>query len=426
VVGAAWADCATASQDVAASIESPLTLERSIAIALDRSYPVRRAGALLGEAQANAQTADRATPSDPQVEAWTGHRNGLGNSLDATASDSSTDLGIRFSQEIWIAGEAAFTRRVATAQASSAQRQLEYLRSVTAAQVRNAFLQLLIAKEALATANQAVDLARATTGFTRHRLDRGDTNRLDLNAAIIEEDKARASSSIAAVDLVRARLALTQLLAISPRSNFEITGTLTAPSLSLPDETALITSAIERRQDLAAAAADVEAARDALQLTHRQLTPNVVLSGAYASEGKEDVATVGFTVSLPLSRQSSQGKVSAAQARLTRAEVDLDELRVGVERDVVTALQTYSAARDQFQAVDKQTLSLAAENVELTRRALEAGKIGSPALAAAEATYLEVRSVYLGGLRALTQAAMDLELATGGILVVAAQDRRSE
>jgi cobalt-zinc-cadmium efflux system outer membrane protein len=263
-----------------------------------------------------------------------------------------------------------------------------------------------------------VELARGIAVNAEKRLRAGEGTRLELNSATIEQGKSEVALSRAEFDQLQARVALAELLTLSPRAPVNVVGRLSAPSLSLLETNELVDRSIERRQDLAAAADDVIAARESLQLTRRQLVPNPSLSGGYATEGKEDVATIGVTFSLPLSIRANRASVSAAQARLSIAEADQDELRLVVEREVVLAVAAYAAASNQLQLIGKGTLATAAENVQLAQAALQAGKIGSPVVAESMATFLETRNAYLTVLDAVSQAATDLELATGGIVAI--------
>ncbi len=391
----------------------PLTLEQAIAGALARNFTLQLAQSRLVERRGEAVHAGRLVPSEPQLELSTGRRDGAGR--------TSTDLGIHISQEFWLGGQGDLARRAARATANSAESQLEFLRTVIIARTRQAFLELLVAGEETQTAQRALALAGRVERYARSRLESGQGNRPALNAARIELARAKTVLVQAHGSRENARLALTKLLAMAPETPVRAVGRLSAEAQQMPAVDTLAQRALERRRDLAAAAEDVIAARESLRLSRRALVPNLSVFASYAREGEEDIASVGVSLPLPLTQRYG-GTIQAAGARLRQARIEQDDLALGVRREVYAALADYRSARDQIEALSREALAGAEENVRLTQTAFQSGKVGAPAVTLAQVTLLAVRADYLAGLRNFVRAVTQLERATGGLVILSGAD----
>lgn len=389
---------------------TPLTLEQALAWAGENNPTLRGARIELRRQKGALAHADRATPSNPELQLNAGDRV-------APDGSSTTDIGIRLSQELWIAGQGGLREDAAQARVSGKQAQLDFLQQSIAARVRAAFLQALVAGRAVATAEQVLAVNRELSDYAQRRLDAGEGTRLETNTARIGAGRTRALLARAENRRTQARLRLAELLALDPSRPLPLTGELNPSKLSIPGEKKLLRRAVQRRGDLAAAGQAVNAAQEELELAQRRVIPNLRVFGFYREENNNEITGGGVAFELPLLHRY-EGERRQASAQLDAARLERRTLQLTVRQQVLKALSNYRTARERVAALGDDVVAAARENFELTRHAFEAGELGAPALATARDTLINTRRDYLDALEALVTAGSDLERATGGLIVM--------
>lgn len=408
----------TAGLCLAASVQAvepeqlprPLTLDRALQWADKYNPTLRGARIELRRGQGVLEHADVAVPSNPELELESAERK-------APDGSTTTDIGVRLSQEFWIAGQGGLREAAAESRLSGAHAQLDFLSAAVRARVRAAFLQALVADRAVETAEAVLAVNRELADYAGRRLEAGKANRLEANTARIGLGRARALLAQARNRQARTRLRLAELLALEPSESLTLKGRLAPAPLQLPDRGQLLRQAVRRRGDLVAAAKEVSAAREELKLARRRIVPNLKVFGFYGEEEQAEITGGGVSFELPLLHRYG-GERKQAGADLDAALLERDTLQRTVRMQVLSALSDYRAARERMAAMTDEVVAAARQNFELTQRAFEAGELGAPALAAAQDTLINIRRDYLDALDALVTAGTDLERATGGLVVM--------
>ncbi|MES1945295.1 outer membrane efflux protein [Salinisphaera sp. PC39] len=399
-------------------LPQPLTLDRALQWATEYNPTLRSARIELRRREGVREHADVAVPSNPELELESAER-------EAPDGTTTSDIGVRLSQEFWIAGQGELREAAAESRLAGARAQLDFLRAAVRARVRAAFLQALVADRAVATAEAVLAVNRDLAAYARRRLDAGKANRLEANTARIGLGRARALLAQARNRQVQVRLRLAELLAVDPSESLSLQGRLAPAPLRLPGRNQLLQRAVRRRGDLAAAAKEVHAAQEELKLARRQVVPNLKVFGFYKEEENAQVAGGGVGFELPLLHRYG-GERKQASAELDAVLLARDTLQRTVRIQVLSALSDYQAARERVAALTEEVVAAARQNFELTRRAFEAGELGAPALTAAQDTLINTRRDYLDALDALVVAGTDLERATGGLVAMDNAAARSE
>ncbi|WP_111748544.1 TolC family protein [Salinisphaera orenii] len=404
-------------------ISQPLTLDAALSWASDYNPAVRGAKIRVERLSGKAIHADVAVPSNPRVEVGAGQR--------STPAGTGTDLNIRISQELWIAGQGGLRESAANSELAAAKKQYRYLLSATTARVRAAFLSILVADKAVATAKRVVKANRELYDYAKRRIDAGAGTQLQVNSAKLGVSRAKALRAGAKNRLQRARLKLDDLLGIDPSRRLRIAGSLDIDPVDLPDRDELLQQAIRQRSDLVAAARQVDAARDRLSLANRELIPNLTVFGFYREENGGDgqgpngsgatIAGGGVSVDLPVLHRY-EGERKQAAAKLDKAQLQQDNLQRNVRLQVLRALADYRSARRRVKALDSAVFDAAQQSVKLTERAFQAGEVGAPAITTAQNNLIAVRTEYISAQDALINATTDLERATGGLIAVGADN----
>lgn len=392
-----------------AGLPQPLHLDQALERALASNLTIRQARQQVGVRAGERAHAARIVPTNPELRLSAAERDG--------GSGTSTDLGIRLSQTLFTGGKRGLGMAAAEAREDGARARLAFLQTTIAARTRKAFLDLLVAREAVATAERVLAISRDFRSYARDRLDAGEATRLEVNTARIGVGRAESALARARTQAGRARVRLLELMSADPAAELSVVGEIRGRALDLPDRRTLLQQALQRRDDLAATAREVAAARRELTLSGRQLVPNLTVFGFYKREEGADVAGGGLSVPIP-SLHRFGGERQAAGARLRQAQLEADALRLTVRREVTQALDEYRGARRRVNALKGAVLDGAEQNLALTQEALRAGEVGVRDVTTARDNLLNVRRDYLDALRALVAAATDLERATGGLIAL--------
>lgn len=391
--------------------DTTLTLDRAVDLALERNYEIRSARSRVVEAGGRLKHDSRLVPSNPELEFSTADRNPAG------PERSSTDFGIRLSQELWIGGQGGLKRRAARSRLDGARAAADFLEITVAARTRSAFLDLLVARRSVETAQRTVEVTTNIMETAQARLDSGEATQMEANTAEIGLGRARSELAAAEAEHNLARSRLAELMAVELPDPTSLKGQFETRPLNLPPRRQLLNQVAQRRQDLAAAAAEVAAAQQELKLSRRQLIPNLTVFGFYEEEENAEIAGVGLSLPLPVLHRYS-GERTEAGARLEQAGIERDALLLRIRLEVDRAVADYRAARRRVEAITERVLRSAEQNVELTYEAFRAGQVGVAAIASSQETLLQARRDYLEAQRALVRAAGDLERASGGLLIL--------
>ncbi|MBY8965000.1 TolC family protein [Algiphilus sp.] len=394
----------------AAQPPSPLDLNQALDWA-ERNNPTLISARIgLRQREGALVHAERAVPANPQLGLEAADR-------DPRDGSASTDIGIRLSQEFWIAGQGGLRQRAAQARLSGDEADLRFLQVAMRSRVRAAFLDAVVAERAVATAREVVAVNRDLADYAQRRLDAGQGTRMEANVARIGAGRARALLARAQSERAQARIRLRELLALAPDAPLQLEGRLRPTAPEMPDKQVLIERAVAQRDDLAAAASRVAAAREELQLARRQVIPNLTVFGFYQEEEGARIAGGGVSLPLPVLHRYG-GERQQAIAGLDAARLDRETLERQVRLQVLSALSGMQAARQRVQAMSDEVVAAARENFALTQRAFQAGELGAPALTTAQDTLINTRRDHLDALRELVATGTELERATGGLIAL--------
>jgi outer membrane protein, heavy metal efflux system len=271
--------------------QGPLTMQQAVERALDHN-PVLLAAQqnLLSMKGQEVQAGVRANPN----LSFSGADVTLG--ANNPASPYSYDVGVdrlfeRGQKRRW---------RLESARASTAQTDAQYhdqIRQVTL-QVRQNFTNLLLAKATLKLAQDNLSSFRHELQINLDRYNAGDIGKLDYERLDLQLAQFESDESSAEMNLVQASDQLQTLIGIAqPTRNFEITGELVPPSvtMTLAD---LEQKALAARPDYRAAQAATRVADANVKLAYANGTTDPTLEGDYQRAAGYNSA--GFSISIPL------------------------------------------------------------------------------------------------------------------------------
>jgi outer membrane protein TolC len=227
-----------------------------------------------------------------------------------------------------------------------------------------------------------------------------------------ESDLARARA-----DLDRARLALGILLGREAPVRIVVPDLVAAPAA--PEPTASPAEAVERRPEMSAQRAQVEAAEDQVRASWARLLPQLSATGsafasdvAYPTGEKEGWrATVDLTWPI-FDGGLREARRRQARAQLATARAGAEAQRLAVVQEVADGARDLAVARERLRLAETQR-GLASDAAESARRSFEAGVASNLDVVDANDRLYQA-DVGLADARArVAQAAIGLERALG-------------
>ncbi|MGC8485967.1 MAG: TolC family protein [Candidatus Baltobacteraceae bacterium] len=247
----------------------------------------------------------------------------------------------------------------AAAGLSAAESQLVQARGATIAAVSQAYFGVLTAERMNSVAQRAVEVARQHEQQAELFLKNGTIPRADLLRAQAElaNENVRAIGAAGAVKLAENQLDM--VLGVPLTNRYVLTDPLglAPPAFHLSN---LLTTALARRGDLAAARAAVRAARKGIAAAKASRVPQV---NAIISDGNTQPAVVGgyhnqFSIGLTavwtlFDNGYSKNGIALAEDGLKQAQLGVAQLQDGVELQVRQAFLREEIAASQVEAARK-------------------------------------------------------------------------
>lgn len=363
LVGSLWGGHARAED--AAPLE--LTLDEAVATAFRNNPRLRVQAERVSEAQARRLGAG-IYPFNPELDLQAAGRRSGGS--------TAADFEVGLSQEFELAGQGEKRRSVADSELEAARLEQQSTERLLAAEVHLAFIDALEIAEKIAVAQAEAELSAQLLDLAQRRLDAGAGTQLDVNVASAELGRSEQAVGALAGDYAAARAALAESLALPAASLPIPQGELAPSDEELPPLNDLVAAAEVNRADLQALHELERAARSRTALARAEGRPNLRL-GLFAGRegGTETIVGAGLAIPLPFF-QRNQGAVAEAEAAAARASAEHVAARLSVVREVVTAYELYKAGSASLKTLRGRVLGTTEDNLELLRKAFEAGKTG--------------------------------------------------
>ena len=339
------------------------------------------------------------------------------------ASDSRLELGLSQEVEVW-------GQRGLRASSASSGLQAATLRTVDAErlltlEVDRTYFRAFVAERRAALARELYTLNVRLSDVAKAQMREGEISKLDFNLAMVELGRSQARDFSALRESAEARLDLRRLLGLPAETIMALTADSTHRHASLDSlRTAfasgtqvvvagrsidqLVSRALERRPDLMAAGAEVQAAAADVSLTKREALPNPV--PRIATEDLGIRPGIGFT--LPILNRN-RGATDAARAALQKRELERAATVQRIRTEVEAAARAAAAAAAEVEVLESTVLVPARENRVLLETAYREGKVGLPVLLLIRNQVIEAEQEYWTAWLTEREALAALAAATG-------------
>ncbi len=316
--------------------------------------------------------------------------------------------------------------RISTARAALAAARFsrDDARRTLRGQVKQAFLQMVLAQEALRFSRDVAAAAARSDDLTRARYDAGAISEADLARVDVMRLEAEQSVDQAEQGLRDARAALAFLLGVrGPVPDFvaagpELLHAQSPTSLATATADELLTRARAHRPDLQAAEHQQERAHSGLALAERQRFPDVSLSINYAQQGTTNSAispptvTAGISFPLPLFYRQ-QGEIAKARADVDTQDAAIAKTEAQLTSDVETAWADYQVAGRLVQRMETGLIDRARRARDLVNVQYQKGAASLLDDLDAQRTYIATTLEHLQDLSLYWGAVFRLEQAVG-------------
>jgi outer membrane protein len=419
----------------AGAASQPLTVDRAVAIALEKNSQM--INALAGVLDANGNVYGAYSGVLPHVSAsWsrsaTQNVQGRGSQIISTVvitapptDNISYSMGPALTGT-WSILDLANLKALGAARSGLKASKLSQLaaRTAVAFDTRQQFFITASAYHLAWVSDVALRLARDNERRVRALFEVGSVSKSDLLSAQVQTSNSELDSLTAHQAIVNQRIALAEVLAMKESQLGDIDTVLTAEPQDY-NEPDLLTEAERNRPDLLAAEANLNAAHSNLTSAKFLRLPYVTLSGSaqfnpsrtftqtqlgVEASGRSDAdrvlsGTLAVNWDLFLGG-STESRIASARAALLRAEDSRDALRRNLEAEIHQALLQYREAIER-QAVANSGFASAVENLKLTQQKYNVGST----------TILDLNTAQVN----LTRAAADRVSAQAGIRTAEAQ-----
>lgn len=401
-------------------------LDALIDEALRYNRDLRQAAARVDEAAAALGSA-RASRL-PQVTANVGSARAQTSqySSGAGALGSQHSAGLNASWELDLWGKLARQREAAAANLTASEYTLAAARLSLAAQVSNAYFQLLAFDSQLAAAEATLKGREDSFRLRQKRFNGGMTSELELKQAEAELASAQAAVPKLAQAVKQSEHALAVLLGRAPRELLQtpVRGKPLDRLVEVPAIPAdLPSDLLLRRPDIAAAEQQLIAANARIGVARAAYFPSIGLSAGIGSEsvklaqlfsGPAQVWSFAGNLAAPIFNNGAiAADVSAASARQQQALAGYEKVVQSAFADTLDALSAVRSSRDTELAQRKQ-LDAMREALRLARLRYDNGYSSYLEVLDAERSVFQLEQALADARLTRLQAAVSLYTALGG------------
>ncbi|GIW97810.1 MAG: divalent cation transporter [Pirellulaceae bacterium] len=324
------------------------------------------------------------------------------------SSGQAEQQGVYVEQEIITGKKLQLNRQILGWQVQRARSEMEQVRQQILTDVQTAYIQVLIAQNRRHLAQTLVDLTRQS---------------------LLQAEALYAAKEVSQADPLRAQIAVSQaqvvlqnavnqhlaawrrLAAVTGQADLplsDVTGDFHPDDYALEWETELARLQ-QQSPEIAAAIAELEAARWAVRRAHAQVIPDINVQGIVQDDRATGSSNGNLQVTLPIPIWNrNQGGIRQARATATAAQRRVDRLLLDLQARLADEFQSYQNARNEVEQYGKEggILSQSQRSVELLRQAYQAGEVSLIDLLSAQQQYLQNSLDYLDAAARMASSAI--------------------
>ncbi len=371
-----------------------LTLNQAVSEAIEKNAGLLAERANIAIADARILTA-RLRPN-PVLSAGGNHLDFLGTGFDDINGGGPTEVTLR--SEFTVERGGKRPARIAAAEAARSVVELQFLNAARtlALEVQNAFVDVLLAKSALALARENLEFANTTVNVNEVRLKAGEIAELELarsRLAVLQSE-----NSVRRAEL-QVRTSLTRLETVMGRAKrspgFDVAGELRRDA-AIPDQDEIQRLAAELRPDLRGLRRETERAGAEWKSQIAQAKPDLTFGAEYIRQQVNAKAnSLSFEIGIPIPVfNRNQGEIARAAAEQRQAELRLRALEASIAGEIESAWRQLVTARDLLHSIENRMLRQAREVRDITEFSYRRREATLLELLDAQRTFNETMQAY--------------------------------
>lgn len=290
--------------------------------------------------------------------------------------------------------------------------QREVLLTELEANVRAAFVDVLLAQNSVALRKEQLTLAQESESETARLVEAARSPQVELTRATLAVRQQQFALDKAQRNLSTAKTTLAALWGAEPEPSFMVEGNV-ALEPELPGFTQLA-SRLPSTAQLAQYEAVLQSREAALELEKARAIPDVEIFGG-ARYYNEDMGNYGFVagVNIPLPLfDRNQGNIRTARAHVRATEYEREAVRREMLIQLNRAYRTLASAHAEALSVQKDLLPSAEQTLADTNAGYERGQYTQLAVLESREVLFEVREAYLDALQRYASAQATIEALT--------------
>ena len=292
--------------------------------------------------------------------------------------------------------------------------------------VGGTYLQVIAARSRIDAARAQLTTAEALYKQASEQRAAGVVAQTDLNRSQIQLLTQQQRLVSLENDYAKIKISLARLTGLPTNDQYEISDAIPfaeAPPLTLDEA---LRQAYERRADLKAAEAQVEAAERARSAARAERLPSFVVRADYGVIGTNPSQSHGtFSVSgsvrVPIWQGGrTQGQTEVAEAALSQRRAELEDVKSRIESEVRNAFFDLQAAASQVE-VARRNIAVTTQNLDLTRQRFDAGVSDNVEVVQSQEALSTANTDYINSVFAHNLAKLSLARAIGRAVEVLPQ-----
>lgn len=405
-LGSAMAFPAKAQDTNAAPSTNVLTLDAAIRFALENNPDIRVLAADIASARGEVTTAR--TWQNPEISVAPGFK----TIRDPSTTEFHGDFGVEQTFE-W-PGKRALRRAVAEKNVAVRQLALAGFRSQLAIQVRRVYFTLLATRGVVELREQRLTLSKSFVDAAKKKVEGGFAPDFEATKAEVEVVAAQRVLRQAQAQHDAARVTLNALMGRKPTEPLTVTGAL-GDGIALPNQFTLLDQALAQNPSVKIKEAEAERTGLSLQSIRKSRLPDFKVGPSLEYTREEQ--TVGFGLSLPLPLwDKKKGEIATATAAQEKALAELEKLRREILRDVTTASQNFTAAKESLAFYTPALRDKLKTSLDAAAQNYAEGRMPLLLYLESQRSYFDTQADYFETLQKLFEAQAELESAAGASL----------
>jgi outer membrane protein TolC len=282
------------------------------------------------------------------------------------------DFQLSASQPLYTGGRVASSYRIAQRSLEVMETDLRRVKNEVALQVVEAFYGLLLAREAVGVAEQAVGTAEEFLRVVKARYNTGEASSFEVMRAEVEVSNLKPVLISARNGVALSELALKKVMGVGQDTEIDFAGVFEDPAFEIPLEQAIATG-LRTRPEIAMVGFQKQIAEESLGLAKSGRLPSLSLAVNYDiltdditfdSDKTEDTYAGYLVMSLPIfDGLRTKARISKAMSELRRTDIARRNLEDAIELEVRAAFLEIEAADERLRSQEK--------NVEMAEEGLE-------------------------------------------------------